>query len=83
MANVAIWPVLASPGTGRERSGRRHVELDGVSRDGTCVVAAAPSVTPWTLRRENVALQQGGVDPVFATVASLEDTGQAVTRVAQ
>jgi membrane dipeptidase len=59
------------------------VELDRVSRDEICVVAAAPSVTPWSLRREHVALRQGGVDAVFATVASLEDTGQAVTRVAQ
>jgi len=59
------------------------VEPDRVSRDEICLVAAAPSVTPWSLRRERAALRQGGVDAVFATVASLEDTGQAVTRVAQ
>jgi membrane dipeptidase len=59
------------------------VEPDGAGRDEVCVVAAAPSVTPWSLPRERVALRQGGVDAVFATVASLEDTGQAVTRVAQ
>jgi membrane dipeptidase len=47
------------------------------------VVAAAPSVTPWSLRRESVALRQGGVDAVFATAASLEDTGHAVTQVAR
>ncbi|HWG12640.1 MAG TPA: membrane dipeptidase [Streptosporangiaceae bacterium] len=35
------------------------------------------------MRRERAALRQGAVDAVFATVASLEDTGQAVTRVAQ
>jgi membrane dipeptidase len=35
------------------------------------------------VRRELAALRQGGVDAVFATVASLEDAGQAVTRVAQ
>jgi membrane dipeptidase len=46
-------------------------------------VAAAPSVTPWSIRRERAALQEGGVDAVFATVASLEDTGAAVTRAAQ
>lgn len=59
------------------------MEPDRVSRDQMCVVAAAPSVTPWSLRRECAALRQGAVDAVFATVASLEDTGQAVTRVAQ
>ena len=59
------------------------MEPDRVSRDEICLVAAAPSVTPWPLRRERAALRQGGVDAVFATVASLEDTGQAVTRVAQ
>jgi membrane dipeptidase len=52
-------------------------------RDDICLVAAAPSVTPWSLPRESVGLRQGGVDAVFATVASLEDTGQAVTQVAQ
>jgi membrane dipeptidase len=46
-------------------------------------VAAAPSVTPWSVRRERAALLAGGVDAVFATVASLEDTGEALTRVAQ
>ncbi len=59
------------------------MEPDRVSRGEICVVAAAPSVTPWSLRRESAALRQGGVDAVFATVASLEDTGTAVTRVAQ
>ena len=59
------------------------MEPDRVSRDEICVVAAAPSVTPWSLRRESAALRQGGVDAVFATVASLEDTGRAMTRVAQ
>ena len=59
------------------------VQPDRVSRDEICVVAAAPSVTPWSLRRESAALRQGGVDAVFATVASLEDTGPAVTRVSQ
>jgi membrane dipeptidase len=59
------------------------VEPDRLSLDKICVVAAAPSVTPWSVRREGAALRQGGVDAVFATVASLEDTGQAVTRVAQ
>jgi membrane dipeptidase len=59
------------------------VEPNDLSRDDICLVAAAPSVTPWSLRRERAALKQGAVDAVFATVASLEDTGQAVTRVAQ
>jgi membrane dipeptidase len=54
-----------------------------VGRDGVCLVAAAPSVTPWSVRRERAALRDGGVDAVFATVASLEDTGTALTRVAQ
>jgi hypothetical protein len=58
------------------------VEPDRVSRDEIGMVAAAPSVTPWSLQRERAALRQGGVDSVFATVASLEDTGHAVTRVA-
>ncbi len=58
-------------------------EPDRVSRDEVCLVAAAPSVTPWSVRRERPALREGAVDAVFATVASLEDTGQAVTRVAQ
>jgi len=48
-----------------------------------CVVAAAPSVTPWSVRRERAALRKGGVDAVFATVASLEDSGDALTRVSQ
>ena len=47
----------------------------------TCLVAAAPSVTPWSLRHEHAALREGGVDAVFATVASLEDTGTAATRI--
>ena len=59
------------------------MEPGDVIGDQICVVAAAPSVTPWSVRRELAALRQGGVDAVFATVASLEDTGQAVTRVAQ
>lgn len=59
------------------------MEPDRVSRDEICVVAAAPSVSPWSVRCERAALRQGGVDAVFTTVASLEDTGQAVTRVAQ
>jgi membrane dipeptidase len=59
------------------------VELDRASRDEVCLVAAAPSVTPWSVRRERAALREGGVDAVFATVASLEDTGAAVTAVAQ
>ena len=46
-------------------------------------MAAAPSVTPWSLRRERAALKQGAVNAVFATVASLEDTGQAVARIAR
>jgi len=49
----------------------------------TCLVAAAPSVTPWSLRHEHAALREGRVDAVFATVASLEDTGTAVTRIGQ
>ncbi|HEY6311941.1 MAG TPA: membrane dipeptidase [Streptosporangiaceae bacterium] len=48
-----------------------------------CVVAAAPSVTPWSVCRERAALREGGVDAVFATVASLEDSGDALTRVSQ
>jgi membrane dipeptidase len=59
------------------------VEPDHAGHDEICLVAAAPSVTPWSLRRESVALRQGAVDAVFATAASLEDTGQAVTQVAQ
>jgi membrane dipeptidase len=59
------------------------MEPDRDSADGICVVAAAPSVTPWSVRRERAALRDGGVDAVFATVASLEDTGQAVTRIGQ
>jgi microsomal dipeptidase-like Zn-dependent dipeptidase len=59
------------------------VEPDRVSRDEICVVAAAPSITPWSVRRERASLRQGAVDAVFATVASLEDIGQAVTGVAQ
>jgi membrane dipeptidase len=51
--------------------------------NGKCVVAAAPSITPWSVRRERDALLRGGVDAVFATVASLEDTGQAVTSAGQ
>jgi membrane dipeptidase len=56
---------------------------DLASSDAVCLVAAAPSITPWSLRGERSALRDGGVDAVFATVASLEDTGQAVTRVGQ
>lgn len=48
-----------------------------------CLVAAAPSITPWSLRRERVALRRGAVDAVFATAASLEDTGPAMTSVAR
>jgi len=59
------------------------VKLDSVSPGEICVVAAAPSVTPWSVRRERAALQEGGVDVVFATVASLEDAGEALTRVSQ
>ena len=59
------------------------VEPERVGSDEICLVAAAPSVTPWSVRRERAALREGGVDAVFATAASLEDTGAAVTRVAQ
>jgi membrane dipeptidase len=59
------------------------VEPDLVSPEEMCVVAAAPSVTPWSVRRERAALEEGGVDAVFATVASLEDAGEALTRVSQ
>jgi membrane dipeptidase len=56
---------------------------DRASRNDVCLVAAAPSITPWSVRRERAALREGAVDAVFATVASLEDSGQALTRVAQ
>lgn len=46
-------------------------------------MAAAPSVTPWSVRRERVLLKEGGVDAVFATVASLEGAEEALTRVSQ
>jgi membrane dipeptidase len=59
------------------------VEPDLVNPGEMCVVAAAPSVTPWSVRRERAALEKGGVDAVFATVASLEDAGEALTRVSQ
>jgi microsomal dipeptidase-like Zn-dependent dipeptidase len=54
-----------------------------VTHDSLCLVAAAPSVTPWSLRGDHEELVAGGVDAVFATVASLEDTAAAVTRVGQ
>jgi membrane dipeptidase len=59
------------------------VDPGRVSPDQVCVVAAAPSITPWSIRRERGGLQEGKVDAVFATVASLEDAGQAVIRVGQ
>jgi membrane dipeptidase len=40
-------------------------------------------VTPVFVSRERRALRAGAVDAVFATVASLEDTGEAVTRIGQ
>ena len=45
------------------------MEPDRVDRDEVCLVAAAPSVTPWSVRRERAALREGGVDAVFATVS--------------
>jgi membrane dipeptidase len=51
--------------------------------DSLCLVAAAPSVTPWSLRSDHEELVAGGVDAVFVTVASLEGTAAAVTRVGQ
>jgi Membrane dipeptidase (Peptidase family M19) len=51
------------------------VDPERAGSDEICLVAAAPSVTPWSVRRERGALREGGVDAVFATVASLEDTG--------
>lgn len=51
--------------------------------DAVCLVAAAPSVTPISAARERKALRAGAVDAVLATVASLEDTGEAVTRIGQ
>jgi membrane dipeptidase len=59
------------------------VEPDLAGLSEICVVAAAPSVTPWSVRGERDALQEGGVDVVFATVASLEGAGEALTRVGQ
>jgi len=59
------------------------VDPDLESPGKVCVVAAAPSVTPWSVCRERAALSEGGVDAVFATVASLEDAGEALTRVSQ
>jgi membrane dipeptidase len=54
-----------------------------VNFDDICIVAAAPSVTPWSVRRERAALTEGRVDAVFATVASLEEPGDALIRVSQ
>ncbi len=42
-------------------------------------MAVAPSVTPWSVRRERAAPRAGGADAEFAAVASLEDT-EAVLR---
>jgi membrane dipeptidase len=58
------------------------VDLD-MTRPGALCVAAAPSVMPWSVRRERAALRKGGVDAVFATVASLEDSGDALSRISQ
>jgi membrane dipeptidase len=49
------------------------VEPDLVSRGEICLVAAAPSVTPWSLRRERAALAEGGVDAVH--IAGLVGAG--------
>jgi membrane dipeptidase len=80
--SAACLPPFLWPCRGTEK--RAVLEPpDLASSDAVCLVAAAPSITPWSLRRERTALRGGGVDAVFATVASLEDTGQAVTRVGQ
>lgn len=53
------------------------MEPDPDSSGEICLVAAAPSVTPWSVRRDRAARRDGRVDAVFATVASLADTGEA------
>jgi membrane dipeptidase len=48
-----------------------------------CLIAAAPSLAPSSLGRELPRLRAAGIDVVLVTVASLEDTGQAMLRTAQ
>jgi hypothetical protein len=46
-----------------------EVPVSRPDSDSLCLVAAAPSVTPWSLRSDHEELVAGGVDAVFATVA--------------
>jgi membrane dipeptidase len=48
-----------------------------------CLIAAAPSLSPASFGGELPGLRRAGIDAVLVTVASLEETGQALMHTAQ
>lgn len=52
-------------------------------RASPCLIAAVPSLRPASLKRELPMLVAAGIDAVLVTVASLEDTAQALLSTAQ
>ncbi len=52
-------------------------------RVSPCLIAAAPWLQPASLGKDLPGLRGAGIDAVLVTVASLEDTGQALLRTAQ